>query len=173
MIPCLIKKHLKTILFAALLLVIIIIIVIIVLAVKNKDKDDNEDNKDNNKRTYDYGLNLTELKERTDPDNLFTFILLNSTSEEYVNLEDGDKKAIRYLVKAGEILEKIQLRIDEINNIPFKNFLEEEIKKGEEKAILTKIVFDGQKGINAMDVLSNKINLAKGIEAKPGLGVYP
>lgn len=146
---------------------------IIVLAVKNKDKDDNEDNKDNNKRTYDYGLNLTELKERTDPDNLFTFILLNSTSEEYVNLEDGDKKAIRYLVKAGEILEKIQLRIDEINNIPFKNFLEEEIKKGEEKAILTKIVFDGQKGINAMDVLSNKINLAKGIEAKPGLGVYP
>ena len=167
------KKHLKTILFATLLLVIIIIIVIIVLAVKNKDKDDNEDNKDNNKRTYDYGLNLTELKERTDPDNLFTFILLNSTSEEYVNLEDGDKKAIRYLVKAGEILEKIQLRIDEINNIPFKNFLEEEIKKGEEKAILTKIVFDGQKGINAMDVLSNKINLAKGIEAKPGLGVYP
>ena len=99
--------------------------------------------------------------------------MLNSTSEEYVNLEDGDKKAIRYLVKAGEILEKIQLRIDEINNIPFKNFLEEEIKKGEEKAILTKIVFDGQKGINAMDVLSNKINLAKGIEAKPGLGVYP
>ena len=66
------KKHLKTILFATLLIVIIIVIVIIVLVVKNKDKDGN---KDNNKRTYDYALNLAELKERTDPDNLFTFIL--------------------------------------------------------------------------------------------------
>ena len=65
------------------------------------------------------------------------------------------------------------MRIDNINNIPFKNFLEKEIEKGEKKANLTKILFDGQKGINAMDVLSNTIYLAKGLTARPGLGVYP
>ena len=77
------------------------------------------------------------------------------------------------MVKAGAILENIQLRIDDHNNIPFKKFLEEEIKSGSEKAKLTKIIFDGQKGINSVDILTNKVNLAKGITAKPGLGVYP
>ena len=48
-----------------------------------------------------------------------------------------------------------------------------EIKNGNKQAILTKILFDAQKGINAIDRLSNKIHLAKGIENKMGIGVYP
>ena len=35
------------------------------------------------------------------------------------------------------------------------------------------MVFDGQKGINAIDILGHEINLAKGISLKPGMGVYP
>ena len=35
------------------------------------------------------------------------------------------------------------------------------------------ILFDAQKGINALDRLSNKVHLEKGIEEKPGIGVYP
>ena len=38
---------------------------------------------------------------------------------------------------------------------------------------MTKILFDAQKGINALDRLSQKIHLAKGITNKPGIGVYP
>ena len=109
---------------------------------------------------------MEELQRRTKPENLNTFIQMTPTSEEYVNFEVGDKKALKYLVKAGDILERIQLRIDNINNIPFKNFLEEEIEKGVEKANLTKILFDGQKGINDMDALSNTIYLAKGLSAR-------
>ena len=51
--------------------------------------------------------------------------------------------------------------------------MEDEVKKGNQKAKLTKILFDAQKGINALDRLSNKIHLAKGITEKPGIGVYP
>ena len=116
---------------------------------------------------------MDELKKRTDPDNMIIFVLLAPNSTQYTSLEQGDKDALKYLVKAGAILEDIQLRIDEQNNIPFRNFLEEEIKKGNEKANLTKIIFDGQKGINSVDILTNKVNLAKGITAKPGCGVYP
>ena len=101
--------------------------------------------------------------------HVYFYFFLNSTSEH----EPGDKEALKYLVKAGAILVNIQLRIDDHNNIPFKKFLEEEIKSGSEKAKLTKIIFDGQKGINSVDILTNKVNLAKGITAKPGLGVYP
>ena len=116
---------------------------------------------------------MDELKKRTDPDNMRIFVLLDPNSTQYTSLEQGDKDALKYLVKAGAILEDIHLRIDEHNNIPFINFLEEKIKKGNEKANLTKIIFDGQKGINSVDILTNKVNLAKGITAKPGCGVYP
>ena len=170
------KKHLKTILILTGVLIIIAVVVILIVVLKDNDKDKdegNDDHKEEDEKPYDYGLDLDELKRRTNPENLNTFILLKPTSEEYLNLEEGDKEALKYLVKAGAILENIHLRIDEHNNIPFKKFLEEEIKKGVEKANLTKIVFDGQKGINAIDILSNKIYLAKGITQKPGLGVYP
>jgi hypothetical protein len=139
------KKHLVTILIVTAVIIVIAVVIILILVLKDDDKD-----KDKEKKPYDYGLSLDELKRRTDPEYLNTFILLKPTSEEYLNLDDGDKEALKYLVKAGAILENIQLRIDEHNNIPFKNFLEEEIKKGVEKANLTKIVFEGQKGINAI-----------------------
>ena len=116
---------------------------------------------------------MDKLRKKNDPNYMYNFVFLNSTSKEYTSLKDGDKEALKYLVKAAIIFQNIHFRIDEVNNIPFKNFLEEEVKTGNEQAILTKKVFDAQKGINAIDVLTNEINLAKGIKLKPGMGVYP
>ena len=122
---------------------------------------------------YDFGLEMEELEKRTNKEYLTTKVLLKADSPEYLELKDGDKKALKHLVKAGKILENIHYQIDDHNNLGFKKFLEEEIKKNNKKAILTKILFDAQKGINALDRLSNKIYLAKGITNKPGIGVYP
>jgi hypothetical protein len=116
---------------------------------------------------------MAELEKRTSKEYLNSKVLLKPDSPEYLSLADGDKKAIKYLVKAGEILEKINYQIDDHHNLGFKKFLEEEIKKNNKQAILTKILFDAQKGIHSLDRLSKKINLAKGLEAKPGIGVYP
>ena len=123
--------------------------------------------------TYELNLPMEELKKRTHKDYLITKKFLNPESKEYLSLEKGDKDALKHLVKAAVILEKINMQIDCKHNLAFKKFLEEEIKKGNEQAKLTKTLFDAQKGINAIDTMSNPIRLAKGIDVKLGKGVYP
>lgn len=123
----------------------------------------------------DFELNLTmeELEKRTSKDYLMTKKMLKADAPEYLELAEGDKEALKHLVKAAYILEKINMQIDCHHNLEFKAFLEEEISKGNKQAELTKILFDAQKGMNAIDTMSNKINLAKGIVEYPGKGVYP
>ena len=122
---------------------------------------------------FEFGLDLAELEKRTSKEYINIKVLLKPDSPEYLSLAEGDKEALKYLVKAGDVLENIHLQIDDHYNLPFKKFLEEEVKKDNKQAILTKILFDAQKGINAIDRLSNKIYLVKGITNKPGIGVYP
>ena len=126
-----------------------------------------------NSRKYEFGLEMDELEKRTNKEFLNSKILLKPDAPEYLALEEGDKQALKHLVKAGAILEKINFQIDDHHNLPFKLFLEKEIKKNNKQAILTKILFDAQKGINSLDRLSNKIHLVKGIVNQPGIGVYP
>lgn len=123
--------------------------------------------------TFELNLTMEELQKRTHKDYLITKKFLKADAPEYLALADGDKKALKHLVKAGAILEKINMQIDCKHNLAVKEFLEEEIKKGNEQARLTKILFDAQKGINAIDSMSNPIRLIKGIDEKLGKGVYP
>lgn len=76
-------------------------------------------------------------------------------------------------MKAADILEKINMQLDCKHNLAVKAFLEEEAKKGNKQAQLTKKLFDAQKGVNAIDTMSNPIRLIKGIDEKLGKGVYP
>ncbi len=124
-------------------------------------------------REFEFNLSLEELEKRTHKDYLVTKKMLTPDAKEYLELADGDKVALKHLVKAAYILEKINMQIDCHENLEFKAFLEKEIKKGNKQAKLTKILFDAQKGINAIDNMSTVINLAKGIETKAGKGVYP
>lgn len=123
----------------------------------------------------DFTLNLSreELEKRTSKDYLNTKKMLSPNAAEYLELADGDKEALKHLVRAAYILEKINMQIDNPHNLDFKAFLEKEIENGNEDAKLTKILFDAQKGINAIDTMSNKINLAKGLTEHLGKGVYP
>ena len=124
-------------------------------------------------REFEFNLSMEELEKRTHKDYLVTKKMLTPDAKEYLELADGDKEALKHLVKAAYILEKINMQIDCHENLEFKAFLEREIKKGNKQAKLTKILFDAQKGMNAIDNMSTVINLAKGIETKPGKGVYP
>ena len=143
-----------------------------VLSLKNKYCYEGGDINDKGPK-FEYGLTMEELTKRTSESYLGKISLLKSNATEYEQLQEGDKKALVHLLKAAMILEKIEYRIDNPHNIPFKEFLEKEIKNGSEQAKLTKILFDGHKGINGLDRLSTEVNLAKGHKTLPGIGVYP
>ena len=124
-------------------------------------------------REYELNLSLEELEKRTHKDYLVTKTMLKEDSPEYTELADGDKKALVHLLKAAYILENINNKIDNCHNLPFEEFLNNEIKKGNKQAELTKILYDAQKGLCAIDRESNIIELAKGVHATLGKGVYP
>lgn len=122
---------------------------------------------------FELNLSLKELEKRTHKDYLVTKKFLKADAPEYLALDEGDKKALKHLCKAAAIIEKINMQLDCKHNLEVKEFLEEETKKGNKQAALTKILFDAQKGVNAIDTMSNPIRLIKGIDEKPGKGVYP
>lgn len=122
---------------------------------------------------FELNLSVEELEKRTNKDYLITKKMLKADAPEYLQLQDGDKEALKHLVKAAYILEDVNMQIDNPHNLEFRDYLNKEIEKGNEQAKLTKILFDAQKGINAIDTMSNKINLAKGYKEYPGKGVYP
>lgn len=122
---------------------------------------------------YELGLSENELQKRTSKDYLKSIKLLSPESFEYQNLKKGDKEALKHLVKAANLIGEIELQLDDENNIPFRNYLEKEIKKGNQNAVLTKKLFDGQKGIFAQDHLFEHLSLAKNLKQSPGRGVYP
>ena len=100
---------------------------------------------------FELNLSLEELEKRTNKEYLTEKKMLSENSKEYLELDNNDKIALKHLVKAAYILEKINTILDNRENIPFKNWLEDEIKKGNKEAKLTKILYDAQKGICAID----------------------
>ena len=122
---------------------------------------------------YSCALSMEELEKRTHKDYLLEKIMLDVDSVEFQNLKDGDKLALSYLVKAARIIEKINMELDSHHNLAFKKYLEDEIKKGNKQAQLTKILFDAQKGIFALDCESNLVKLASGLDKRKGRGFYP
>ena len=47
---------------------------------------------------FEFNLTLEELTKRTDKDYLIRKPMLKETAEEYNNLSDGDKEALKHLV---------------------------------------------------------------------------
>ena len=126
-----------------------------------------------NKKDYELNLSMEELEKRTHKDYLTTKKMLAVDAPEYLELADGDKEALKHLVKAAKVLDKVNMQLDNPNNLPFQEYLEKEIAKGNEQAKLTKILFDAQKGVCSLDRESNMIELAKGVKERAGKGVYP
>lgn len=125
------------------------------------------------KKQFEIGLSEEELKKRTHKDYLTTKKMLEVEAPEYEALAQGDKEALKHLVKAAYILDEVYLKQDNENNIEFKTFLEEEITKGNENAKLALILFKAQKGVNAVDTEANKFSLIKNEKELLGKALYP
>ena len=99
--------------------------------------------------------------------------MLKEDAPEYEALADGDKEALKHLVKAAQYANVIYIKQDNELNLPFLNFLNDEISKGNKQAELTKILFDAQLGIIGIDSESKKVILLKDAKEKDGKAFYP
>ncbi len=122
-----------------------------------------------------FELNLTtdELIKRTSKDCLIPKVMLKEDSNEFNNLQEGDKEALKYLVLAANKIDEVFMKQDNTSNIEFKTFLESETEKGNKDAKMTLKLFNAQIGMVAVDAEANKIYLAKGYEDIAGKGFYP
>ena len=71
---------------------------------------------------FEFNLSMEELEKRTNKEYLTTKKFLTPESEEYIILKDGDKQALKHLVKAAAIIEKINMQLDCKHNLDFKSF---------------------------------------------------
>lgn len=122
---------------------------------------------------FELGLSHEELVKRTSKDCLIPKEMLKVDSKEYEALADGDKEALKHLVKAAKAIDEVFMKQDNPKNLEFKEFLEEEAEKGNEDAKMTLTLFNAQIGMNAVDSEANRIFLAKGEGELPGKGFYP
>lgn len=125
------------------------------------------------KPAFVLNLSTEELKKRTDKEYLININLLGVNAPEYKNLKAGDKEALKYLVKAARILQNIQMQLDNPDNLAFKDYLVAQTELGNKDAEMTLQLFNAQKGMNALDRMSNHIELAKGHGELVGKGFYP
>ncbi len=123
--------------------------------------------------SFELNLTIEELEKRTHKDYLIKKEMLKEDAQEYQNLDDGDKEALKHLVKAANYANIVYMKQDNELNIPFLNYLEEEIKKGNKQAELTKILFDAQLGIIGIDSESKHVILLKGAKVLEGKAFYP
>ncbi|MBQ9246843.1 hypothetical protein IJ182_11330 [bacterium] len=123
--------------------------------------------------SFELNLSLEELEKRTNKDFLIRKPMLNEDAQEYLALEEGDKIALKHLVKAANYANIVYMKQDNELNLPFKKYLDEEIKKGNKSAELTKILFDAQLGIIGIDSESKPVVLLKGATVLDGKAFFP
>lgn len=121
----------------------------------------------------EFNLSIEELEKRTHKDYLIRKQMLKEDAPEYETLADGDKEALKHLVKAAQYANIIYMKQDNELNLPFLDFLNSEISKGNKQAELTKILFDAQLGIIGIDSESKKVILLKNAVEKEGKAFYP
>ena len=121
----------------------------------------------------EFNLSIEELEKRTHKDYLIRKQMLKEDAPEYIALSDGDKEALKHLVRAAQYANIIYMKQDNELNLPFLNFLNEEIEKGNKQAELTKVLFDAQLGIIGIDSESKKVILLKDAQEKEGKAFYP
>ena len=159
------NKDCKNLIIVASVTVLAAIITIILSCSIHKSNLRLRNFHNNNQRidTSKLGLSMEELEKRTDPKYLSTIHLLKTNAPEYNSLAQGDKDALKHLVKAAMYLENIEYQIDDQYNLPFKKYLEDEIKKNNTQAKLTKLRATWQDLYKSVDKSRKKVTDASSL----------
>ena len=67
---------------------------------------------------FEFNLSLEELEKRTNKEYLIRKPMLEKDANEYEKLDEGDKKALKHLVKAANYANFVYMKQDNELNIP-------------------------------------------------------
>ncbi len=120
---------------------------------------------------YELALSENELAEII---NKLTLKIICNPEDAYNKLQEGDKHALKHLVKAAYVLDKVYLQQDHKDNISLKATLEQEAQNGNEHARKALVIFNIFNGIEGNNGLSPEpLRLFKNLELTPGKNVFP
>ncbi len=122
---------------------------------------------------FKLAMSLKELKMRTSRVHYKPIKCLELNSREVKKLKKEDFLVLSHLVKCADFLDKISLKLENHHNMEFLKFLDDEIQKGNQKAVLSKRMFLSQKSMFSPDALGNQTVLVKNIKQPEGLGYFP
>ncbi len=124
------------------------------------------------KPNFKIGLSTKELKMRTNPEFFQVIEFLKPDSPKYLNLAEGDKKALIFLTEAAELIGEVYQKQDHPLNIQFRDNLKIKASKGDNDAKMALELYNGQQGIIANDRNVHNVVLLKGAKIYPGGGMY-
>ena len=122
---------------------------------------------------FELNLSEAELRDRTSPEKFVPINLIGEDSQAYKSLAQGDKETLMHLIRAAYYMDPVYAKLDNPHNLEFEQYLNDEIQRGNVNALLTKKLYDGQKGIVGMDTQREPVVLAKGFKETAGKGFYP
>ncbi len=122
---------------------------------------------------YELNYSIEELTKMTS-EEMIDVTLLSEESNAYKNLQEGDKKALKHLVKASQILNDVSLEQDHPLNIIQKQALETASKSGDEHATIALKLFNSLNGLAGLNGIDEKpITIFKGLTTSIGKNFYP
>ena len=122
---------------------------------------------------FTLAMSLKELKKRTSKRYYKGIKFLSLESREVKWLSNKDLLVLLHLTRAAKLFDSIHLSQENALNADFEKFLEQEIAKGNEKAVLTQKLFLSQKSMFSPDTLGNQTILAKNVKKPMGLNYFP
>lgn len=122
---------------------------------------------------FKIAMTLKELKQRTSKQTYKPKKFLSRENEEIKNLTEEDIKVLKHLTLAAKIIDDIYMKLNHPLNDEYLKFFNEQINKGNKKAVLAKKMFLSQKSIFSPDSLGNQTVLIENQEQPLGLGFYP
>ena len=127
-------------------------------------------------KTYNgYKLNysIKELKKMTGKETS-KITLISKKFPAYIALDEGDKKALKHLVKAAQILNNVALEQDNSLNLAQKQALIDASKAGDERATLSLKLFNSLNGVAGLNGIDHEpITVFKGLTTPAGKNFYP
>lgn len=122
---------------------------------------------------YEINMSLGELKKRTSRVAYKPIKFLSAESAQVKSLSKSQMEVLRHLCLAAACFDSVSFKLNNVHNIPFLHYLNEQIKKKDDRAPLAKKMLLSQKSIFSPDALGRPTALAVGIKKTDGLGYYP